>query len=401
MTETCSCDVLVAGGGSAGIAAAVAAAREGARVILLEKNSYTGGKATASYVGTICGLYYRSEQSEAVYVSEGFAREFAERVRARSKTNPVSNKMGLHFLPYHPLDFKLAGDDLIREEAIQVFFHTTVSGVRMQGHKIEAVEAISYDRALTIRPGAVIDCTGEALVSRLSGNPMIESEEYQASAQVFALDRVEAISEANLGMVLIKEIQQAILAGLLPEVYNRVSIVPGSFREGIAYLKIGIPHAIGNKLNKISLLELSARQMVEQLASFLIQKVPAFQHSRIIDIAPEVGIRTGQRARGKYILTADDVLNTHKYEKSAAKGAWPVEFWDLGKRVQMKFFPYNTYYDIPEDCLIASECTNLFFAGRNISATEEAIASARVIGTCLQTGFSAGTIALRTLSSSR
>ncbi len=392
--EIISCDVLVTGGGSAGIAAAISAARKGASVILIEKNSFAGGKATASYVGTICGLYYRSDQPAARYVHEGFACEFGEKLRFHSGTSPIHNKMGLHFLPYQPFDFKILCDDYIRSEKIKVFFHTVVSGVLHEQGKITQVQAISYDRRITIRPKAVIDCTGEGLVSTLSQIPVIENEEYQASAQVFSMEGIHAASEANLGMIILKEVQKAISEGILPESYSNVSIVPGSFKGDHVYLKIGIPEKISNEINKLSQVEMTARKMLLQIAGLLKENTNAFKHSRIGDVAPEAGIRTGRRHQGKYTLTRQDVLSCVKASDSAGKGAWPIEFWDLGKRVKMDFFEKEDYYNIPKDCLRSATLHNLFFAGRNISATEEAIASARVIGTCLQTGFSAGEMAI-------
>jgi hypothetical protein len=391
--EIIPCDVLVAGGGSAGLAAAVSAARKGASVILLEKNSFLGGKATAAYVGTICGLYYRSESPVAKYVSEGFAYEFAERLRKLSNTNPIHNKMGLHFLPYQPFDFKILCDDYIRSEKIKVFFHSIVSGIHHEKGKIASVNAVSYDRIITIHPKAVIDCTGEAFLSLMSGASIIESEEYQASAQVFSMEGVDVSSEVNLSMIILKEIQKAIAEKNLSEDYSNVSVVPGSLNGRHVYLKIGIPTKIKNQTNKISSVELTAREMILTLTAFLKEKTAAFKHAKIGDIAQEAGVRTGRRHQGKYILTKEEVLSGKKYNDSAARGAWPIEFWEIGKRVKMEFFAMEDYYDIPKDCLRSGKISNLFFAGRNISATEEAIASARVIGTCLQTGFAAGELA--------
>ncbi|HVD97103.1 MAG TPA: FAD-dependent oxidoreductase [Cytophagaceae bacterium] len=392
-TERISCDVLVAGGGSAGLAAAIAAARKGASVVLLEKNSFLGGKATAAYVGTICGLYYTSDDPTARYVSDGFATEFAERLRILSSTKPQHNKLGLHYLPYQPFDFKLLCDQYIREEKIQIFFHSVVSNVSVEQQKIQTVQAICYDRPVIFKPAAVVDCTGEATVTLLAGAPISEQEEYQASAQVFSMEGVEAASEANLSMIILKEIQLAIAEGILPADHANVSIVPGSLREKQVYLKIGIPEKIKNELNKISPVELTARKMIMTVTALLQTTTNAFKYAHIGDIAPEAGIRTGRRGSGVYTLTKEEVLSCKKDPDSAARGSWPIEFWEIGKRVKMDFFEKENYYDIPKNCLRSSSVPNLFFAGRNLSATEDAIASARVIGTCLQTGFTAGEMA--------
>ena len=396
-SELIKCDVLVAGGGAAGLAAAIAAARKGVSVVLLEKNSFLGGKATASYVGTICGLYYRSENLSSTYVTDGFAFEFGEKLKALSKTSPLSNKLGLHYLPYQPFDFKILCDTLVQEEKIQVFFQTTISDVIKNQNEIDVVLAISGNKPIQFKPKVVIDCTGEALIGILSNASIIESEEYQASAQVFSMEGVEITSEANLGLIILKEIQKAISEGILTENHSNVTVVPGSLKGKHVYLKIGIPENIRNEVNKITPIEFIARQMIQTVSSFLQKKTEAFRNATISDIAPEAGLRTGRRHKGNYILTKEDVLECRKHSNSAGRGTWPIEFWSIGKRVKMDFFEFDNYYDIPKDCLISSDISNLLFAGRNISATEEAIASARVIGTCLQTGYSAGEMAVELL----
>ncbi|HSZ24165.1 MAG TPA: FAD-dependent oxidoreductase [Cytophagaceae bacterium] len=397
--EIIHCEVLVAGGGSAGIAAAVAAARKGANVVLLEKNSFLGGKATAANVGTVCGSYLRSHNPVSTYIDNNFVIEFVEKLKSKTSTAPIFNKHGLHFLPYHPFDFKLLCDGYAQSENIKVFFQSSVSQVEREGSKIVSVYAVAYDRLIKIQPLSVIDCTGEALLSLMADALVIESDEYQTPAQVFSMEGVEATSEANLGLILLKEIQNAIFEGTLMDTYSNVSVVPGSLFQDHVTLKIGIPEKIKNDVNKITEIEFIARKMIQTITEFLTTKVLIFKNARLSEVAPEAGIRTGRRHKGNYILTKEEVLQCHKSNHSAGKGTWPIEFWDLGKRVNMSFFEIENYYDIPKDCLRSSVIKNLFFAGRNISATEEAIASARVIGTCLQTGFSSGEMAVEILSS--
>lgn len=391
--EVIHCDVLVVGGGSAGLAASMAASRKGASVVLLEKNSFIGGKATAAYVGTVCGLYYCSDSAVSNYVSDGFAFEFAEKLKFQSGSKPIFNKQGLHFLPYQPFDFKVLCDEFIRSGKIQTFFHSVVSEAKKDNGKIIFVKAVSYDRIIKIQPKVVIDCSGEALLSVYLGAKVIESEEYQTPAQVFSLEGVVAESEVNLGLIILKEIQKAISEGVLSEEFSSLSIVPGSFKDNSVYLKIGIPLKIKNEINKITPVEFTARKMVMIIAQFLKNKTEAFKNSKIGDVATEAGVRTGRRHKGKYILTKEDVMACKKTIHSAGRGSWPIEFWEFGKRVKLDFFEFDNYYDIPKDCLVSSDISNLLFAGRNISATEEAIASARVIGTCLQTGYAAGEMA--------
>jgi hypothetical protein len=391
-------DVLVVGAGSAGVAAAVAAARQGAKVLVLERYSFAGGKATGAEVGTICGLHHFSKSPESRYACDGFAVEFAEKLRKLSGTGPMYNTAGLHYLPYRPFDFKLLCDEYLGHENITMAFHSTVSGVEMDGDKIKAVNAIVFDRSIRFEPAVVIDCSGESIVSSLAVAELIEENSYQAAAQVFSFSGCTADDEAKLGMSLIKSVMAGINSAELDSHYDRVTIVPGSLRDGSVMLKIGLPGVVDNDENKSTKLEIEARKIVARLAVYLSQNLEPFATAQLSSVAVESGIRTGRRPKGKYILSAEDVLACKKFEDSAAIGCWPIEMWGQDKRVRMKYFAENDFYTISVDCLRSASISNLLFAGRNISATEEAIASARVIGTCLQTGFTAGELATKMLS---
>jgi hypothetical protein len=386
-------DVVVIGAGAAGVAAAIAAAREGLGVVLLEKNSFPGGRATASAVGTICGLYLRSFKHAAAFVAEGFMKEFAEKLQQRSASKPQGGANGLYYLPYNPFDFKTVCDELLAKNGIQPYYHATVFDVETDDDKVTAVEAFVYDRKLKFIANAFIDCSGEASVCYLAGETVVEEKEYQASAQVFTVENIQTSLPESLGFHIARELKRAVNDGKLAAELQWVSIVPDSFRDKSAMLKIGIPLTIDNSDNKATEVELVARKNVNAVFDYLKNNVEAFRNSHISFVATEAGLRTGRRPMGKYTLTETDVLDCRKFEDNIANGAWPVEFWGNDNKVKMDYFTEDDFYQIPARCLQSARFSNLFFAGKNISATEKAIASARVIGTCLQTGWAAGKLA--------
>ena len=390
-------DVVVVGAGAAGVAAAIAAAREGLGVVLLEKNSFPGGRATASAVGTICGLYLRSFKQEAMFVAEGFMKEFAEQLQQRSASKPQGGSNGLYYLPYNPFDFKTVCDELLAKSGIQPYYHSTLFNVETDNDKVTAVEAFVYDRKLKFTADSFIDCSGEASVCFLAGETVVEEKEYQASAQVFTVENIETSLPESLGFHIARELKRAVNEDKLAAELQWVSIVPNSFRDRSAMLKIGIPLTIDNSDNKATEVELVARKSVNAVFDYLKNNVEAFRNSHIGFVATEAGIRTGRRPMGKYTLTETDVMDCLKFEDSIANGAWPVEFWGNDNKVKMDYFAEDDFYQIPKGCLHSASVTNLFFAGKNISATEKAIASARVIGTCLQTGWAAGKLAAENL----
>lgn len=387
-------DVVVIGGGSAGIAATVAVAEEGKKVILIEKNNYLGGLATGAEVGTLCGLYAYSKNQIAEYVVTGFVKEFAEEIKKYSQTEPLNNNLGLHYLPYNVSVYKNYCEELMKKNNITVFRNSSLSAVKCNGTSIESLSiTTNNDLQTEIKCDGVIDCSGNSIVSQLLHLDVIKSQTYQAAAQVFTLKGIEPITESLLGMVLIKEIKTAINNSLLEAYYDRISIVQGSIKNNEVSFKMAIPievtHSASNKID----IKNKATEMVNTISMFLIKTISVLSKSTLYHVAPEIGYRVDCRSLGNYVLTENDVLSCKKFNDAIANGSWPIEIWGQDKRVDMRFFAENDYYQIPKGCLISNKISNLFFAGRIISADDCAIASARVMGTCLQTGYAAGKLA--------
>lgn len=386
-------DIVVLGGGSAGVAAAVAAARKGLQVTLIERNSFLGGKATAAEVGTVCGLYKFTKAENAEYLVNGFVKEFAEILRQTSNTKPLHNTDGLHYLPYNIEAFKSISENFLKENKVTVLFNAVLKTVQIENGKIVSVSAIAAGNPVNIHLKAIIDCSGDSIISRTANLPLIKSEYYQAAAQVFTLQNVNEVNEARLGMILMKALRSAINDDLLADFYDRVYIIQGSLQNKCVSLKIGIPLPVTNDPGNLQELKTVAQSFVENLSAFLITHVAVFKNASIQHIAPEVGTRIGQRSMGKYILSEEDVLQCKKFNDAVANAAWPIEEWEQQRRVKMRYFNVNDFYQVPAACLQSNSIDNLFFAGRNISATDGAIASARVMGICLQTGYAAGCMA--------
>lgn len=390
--ETISSDVIVVGAGSAGVAAALAAAETNS-VILIEKNDYPGGKATAAEVGTVCGLYYFSKSNESKYVVGGFARKFAEDLARASSTYPASNNLGLHYLPYNIDAYKKLCVTLLHKANIKTFYQTNVKATEIVGSEIKSILVIKNGTEYKINCKAIVDCSGEAKISKLSGLPIIEEKNYQTASQVFTVEGIKEMSETNLIMLLMKELRAAIIDNVADKHFEKVYVLNSSFKNGVASFKLNVPIPVTYAPGNIDELRAEAVKRINFFIHHFQKHVPAFVNAKLKSIAPELGIRVGVRPVGKYILTETDVLNCTKFDNAIANGAWPIEKWGENVKVEMHYFKENDYYQIPAGCLQSKQISNLFFGGRNISATENAIASARVMGTCLQTGFAAGKMA--------
>jgi glycine/D-amino acid oxidase-like deaminating enzyme len=386
-------DVVVLGGGAAGVAAAVASARAGLRVSLIDGNTFLGGSATSSEVGTICGLFNFNKDQPVEIIASRFATEFAQDLAQRSATTSLCDVHGLRYLPYQVSAFRQLCLERLHQEKVDLHLQSALHAVRSSAQQIEQVTTITDRGSVEFRCLSVVDCSGLSQISQLAELPLIPSDKYQAAAQVFTISDLGKTDEATLGLVLRKELGVAVATQILPSYFDRVYIVPGSLRMHRVSLKIAIPLAVTHTQENLAELKALATRLVQELTDYLIAHVALFKTAKLSHIAPKVGIRDGARAIGRYILTEHDVLSGSKFSDSVANSSWPIEEWGQDRRVQMRYLPKGEYYQIPARCLQSAAMENLFMAGKCISATDAAIASARVIGTCLQTGYAAGHLA--------
>jgi hypothetical protein len=392
-----SCDVLVIGGGAAGIAAATAAGRAGAQVVLLERYGFLGGLATSAQVGTICGLYLRDETGvEAVPVSNGFASEFAGRLQQTSGTKPLRVDRGLWVLPYFPPDFAHVASTVVGEtKNVKLISHATVANTCVENSKIKSVRALAWNEPLNFSAKAVVDCTGEATAAALAGAGSENGATDQSPALVFVLENVDPTLALRGLLEARRELRVSVQKGILPALCERISIVPGSGKNGRFAFKFSLLPANPDLAlwQQVTDWETESRALLEPLVNFLVNNVAAFRDARLESVAPQLGVRSGRRILGRARLADADVLNTLKSVQGIARGCWPMERWTAAPKPEMNYFAQQKFYDIPFDCLRPVELENIFVAGRCLSAETGAMTSARVIGTALATGWAAGTAA--------
>ncbi len=386
------CDVVVVGAGAAGIAAAVAAAKTGANVVIVERYSFTGGLATTALVGTICGLFYR-DLTEVRYAVQGFAREFSEAIKEKSQTKIYSFGEGLHFLPYCPIVFHEQAVWQMQQAGVSILLQSYVAGARVNNRRIGELRIQTQSQVFSLYPAAVVDCTGNAQMSMLTGIDQIKYTNYQAGAFVFQVNGLPTMTQDLLSLNLIRWIQRGIQAGDLDTHCDRLSIIPGTLQQGQAMLKLGMPELFdGSQLCRTQY-ELDARTRANTIINFLNRREPLLENLQISAMATEVGIRTAERSEGLDVLNESHVLTCAKPDDGVALGVWPMELWNQQRKPELRYFDMGDGYWITAGMLVSRHLDNLFFAGRGLSATEAAMASARVIGTCLSTGYAAGSLA--------
>jgi FAD dependent oxidoreductase len=357
-------DIAVIGGGAAGIAAAVSAARAGCRTLLLDQNSAAGGTGGFSGLTTLCGLF----DDDGNFLNNGFPREFAETLQREDNVNePV--KMGKLFVQlYRPESFqKIAARLIASEQLIVTRWNTPLANVALGENRVQSVNGVQI--------GAIIDCTGNARVGRAAGESILTTNETtQASAVIFPLEKIAG--DLNSPLIIAQ-----ILAALSRAGFPPLNFTP-SADEGIVMVKFS-----------------GSPGQVPDLIDFLRRNVSGFEHCRTSQTQFSLARRAGAMIVGCHLLTEAEVLGARKFPGAIARGAWPVEQWSANGKQKIRCLPAGDHYEIPADSLRAARTENLFMAGKSLSADVGAIASARVMGCCLATGAAAGILAANHLKS--
>jgi hypothetical protein len=388
--------VVVAGAGPSGIAAAVCASRNGCNTLLLEKNSFPGGLAAMGKISTICGLYHNSAKPLPALLYDGFPREFAEKMMSLdSLAGPVriGRVIVLHSRP--GMIEATAREFLKSGKNLDVQYRAEISGLTMDGKQIRRIQFSVSGREYILQADAVIDSTGGAVMSEMVGASLLLPDEMeQAPALLFSIENFgDAFSSWSEIIRIRMKIKNAVDSGDLREGTDDVSFFP-DIGGGSAVVKLNLGALICPDHGGTGIgLEERALEMKHHLINFLQKNVDGLAHVQSCGQPGTVLHRAGKRAEGQYLLTREDVLTGAQFPDAVARGNWPIEKYSCSGASRFTYLPDETAYDIPGRCLRVSGVDNLFTAGKCISADDDAIASARVIGCCLATGEAAGNLA--------
>ena len=399
-------DVVVCGAGSAGLGAALAAARNGSKVALVERWPFFGGNATAASLGSICGLYVRSGGSFE-HISNGIAREWAEGLSASGwALGPIPYKETA-VMPYVPWGYKRLADRLITdEERITPLLHSFISGVVRSGDGIEAVVIATKQGPKAVRGRVFVDATGDADIVFHAGCgwEMGETGRLQYPSMQFYMQNVDLAEAMKAGLGLLAEkIKQAYDSRSHDLTRSAGAVIP-TMREGEvvgAMMRVAKPSGEvpdGTDVFDLTSAEIRGRAIAEESARFLADEMPGFASSYLQDTATTLGVRETRHAIGDHVLSFDEAAACTKHPDGVAAASWPFEFHTEGAETRWEFLPDGDWFEIPFRSLIASGVSNLLVAGRCISATHEALASSRVTGTCMAIGEAAGRAAAMSVS---
>jgi ribulose 1,5-bisphosphate synthetase/thiazole synthase len=403
-------DVVVLGGGPAGIAAAVAAARAGRSTLLVERYGFLGGMGTAAGVTNFCGLH-ANVHGEIRQVVHGVADGLLERIARLGGLNEPHSLFGHKIVAqaYDTAAYKIAADDLLLSAGVQVLFHAVGTGVVMrEAREVQAllVETRSGRRAVVAR--AFIDASGDGDLCAWAG-ARFEKGDGQGNmlypSTMFRINGVDAQRAGKAWEVIPKLMAQAQAEGRYR--FPRKGAIVRPQKSGIEWRAnlTQLANREGNAMDGTNAIELSeaevlGRQQIASVAGFL-REVPGFEQSYISDIAPQVGIRETRRVRGLYELTESDVLDCASFEDTIGVNGWPLELHLKGD-VEFRWpkIPESRGFNhLPYRMTLPEGLDNVWVAGRCASMSHEAQSAARVTGACFVMGEAVGTAAALALHS--
>ena len=409
-------EVLVVGGGAAGVAAAVTAARQGLQVTLIERYGFCGGGAVAGMSGTVCGIYEASDDPERppVQVVHGFLDEFLQEMQNRNGiTAPI--RYGKTFTRTHdPLVWREVADAMLVEAGVRVLYHTLVTDVfEDSAGRTEGVLAYTKEGKLRVDAQVTIDASGDADLIAMSGHEfrLGRDGQVQNPTMIFRLQGVDIDrlrrtygSDSIMPPEVSEQIISLHAAGdyYLPraKIFLFETPRPGELLCNATRLIGGDGRELNAVIAKdLSEAEFDGRRQVREYARFLKNHVIGCEESWVNDTGVQVGVRQTRQVVGREILTNQDVEQARKRPDGVAKSPWPIEL-HKGDKPKLVWV-IEDHYLVPLDCFVPAKGESVLVAGRCLSAEHEAMASARVTAQCFSYGHAIGHAAALAVNESR
>ncbi len=394
-------DVVVVGGGPAGIMAAAAAARAGRSTLLVERYGFLGGAGTMGGLSTFCGLHARV-YGEDLRVIRGLADELLDRMAHLDALNPPHLSVADRIMAqaFDISSYKIALDELMVASGVEVLFHASAQEVVLADDThIDGIVVASKSGTGVVRGRIIVDASGDADVAAWSGAPFERSEHLLYPSLMFRINGVHP-EEAGEAWTTIRRLMEEAEEAGTHRFPRKKPIVrpqrnPLEWRSNLTQLSNEDGSAIdGTDVWQLTRGELQGRRQVQETFEFIRAVTPGFQDAYIVDIAPQIGIRETRRIVGAYQLTEDDVLGCADFDDSIGVNGWPVEAHVQGD-VEFRFAPVDSrgYNQLPYRMLVPERIENLLVAGRCASMTQRGQSSGRVTGPCFAMGQAAGTAA--------
>ena len=383
-------DIVIIGGGPAGISASVSASRLGANVLLIEKDGVLGGMSGAGMLNVWCGNAY--------------SKIFEKVIKNTTKLMPSGRRI------FAPEKVKTEYINLIEKYGVNVLLHSFVSEVNVSGGKIESVKIATKSGYITVFGKIFIDCTGDGDIATMAGIPFEMGRDdglMQPMTVEFMIGGVDddAIhKEARLDPILQAKMQECLSNGKVSRPVGAIILLE-ALEPNVAYCNMtNVINVDGTNVFDLTKAELEARKQIPQIINFLRENVKGYSKCVALSSSSYAGVRETRRLKGKYTITANDIQNGKKFDDYLVDGA---NFcFDVhnpnGKVEDIESQPIETgnNYTIPYGCFVSENISNLAFAGRCISGDHYAHSNYRVMPICFAMGEGVGAMAYYSLKNS-
>lgn len=413
-------DVVVIGGGPAGVTAAISAARNGAKTLLVEQNGYLGGMLTMA--GTGPQMTFHAGDTQVV---KGLAQEIIHRmVEEGYSPGHIEDGVGYasSITPFDAEGMKYVMEQMAIEAGVELLYHTVYTGCETADNRITKVTLYAKNGFFDVTAKVFIDCSADADLATHAGVSSVYGRETDHLAQPMTMNiKVNNVNrEKFINFVRENPKDMAVNTPmehlhLIPRLgisgaYSRIQEAKdkGEFhidRNMVLCFETNNPGEFILNMSRIIKLsavdafdltkaEVEGRKQAREIMSFMRKYIPGFEDCRMVSTGPHIGIRESRKINGQYKLTAEDLLNYVMFPDAIAMGGYPIDIHSPdGSAMKHRHLKPGSWYSIPFRCLITNEISNLLVAGRCISATHEACAGVRVTPIVMAMGQAVGTAA--------
>jgi len=421
-------DVVIIGGGPAGAVAAIAAARQGAKTLLVEQNGYLGGMLTVGGVGP--QMTFHAGETQVV---KGIPDELIERMKELGLSpGHMEDFVGYasSITPFDAEGLKYMLETMACEAGVQLLYHTVFTDCTTENGKIISARLFSKGGFMEVFAKVFVDCSADADVATAAGVSSVYGRESDNLAQPMTMnikvggvdrERMIAFVQGNrddmLHTIPFDRLQELPRAGI-QGAYSRIqkAKAAGEFdvdRDMVLCFETNTPGEIILNMSRIIMksavdpfdltdAEIEGRRQARQIVAFMQKNIPGFEECRILSTGPHIGIRESRKINGLYKLTAEDLLANKMFPDAVAMGGYPIDIHSPdGAAMQHQHLKPGSWYSVPYRSLVAKEAENLIVAGRCISATHEACAAVRVTPIAMAMGEAAGTAAAQSAATAQ
>lgn len=394
-TNIMETDVLVIGGGAAGTIAAISAARRGLDVVLIESQGCLGGSRTATGVDTFYGFYTPGEKKQRLV--GGIPWEVVSKLNEERACFERPNTYGAGTgITYDVEKLKVIYEGMAIHAGVKLLYHTYACQVDVQAGNIDGVVIANKSGLTQIKAKCYIDTSGDGDIAARSGAPFekLNANELQSLTTIFFMGNVNVEEAKKTSHAeLANKMKEGNRSGnyTLPREDGSWHVTPNS---GVIQTNmVRVPSVDATDPFALTLAEIEGRKQTQEYVRFLKNEVSGFEHSFLISTSQYIGVRETRRILGEYILTEEDVIHAAKFDDAIACCGAPVEDHTSGVGTRWAYVQGDGFYHIPFRSLIPKEVNNLLVAGRCLSATHGAHASARNSAQCMAMGQAAGVAA--------